>query len=133
VDSFLTGLNISSTATVNIDGPNAASIVLLGGGITQVIGTQTLITAQALDQFGNVDSGFTANIDLLISGNATGPVAVSIVSGVGSFQVNDSVVEDITISLVDNGTFGALDLSSSAIISYVSGPATALILSSVNP
>lgn len=86
---------------------------------TTVVNNQT-VTILAVDSLGNIDSSESRSVLLLASGSAVGGGTISLVNGIGSALLHDSVAESITLSLVDISGTG-FDATSTAVLIFAPG------------
>ncbi|MCX6736147.1 MAG: YDG domain-containing protein [Candidatus Parcubacteria bacterium] len=70
------------------------------------INLPTTVTIRAEDVNGNVDANYNHNVTLVTSGSATGGGVVTMVNGVGTMTIRDTVAETITLSLIDSQSTG---------------------------
>ncbi len=75
------------------------------------VNTPAVVTVQAQDDSGNIDTTYEQDVTLETSGSATGGGLVDIVGGVGHKTVTDSVAETVALSLSDTEHTG-LNVSS---------------------
>ncbi|MDH3456211.1 MAG: hypothetical protein OER90_05165, partial [Gemmatimonadota bacterium] len=99
-DTQGTGLEVSSTQDV-VFGPGIATRYVILDPPDGPVGTQILVTVEALDQFGNRATGESRDVTLLTSGSATGGGNVNINNGIGTRLINDLVPETVTLTLAD--------------------------------
>jgi hypothetical protein len=83
-----------------------------------VVGTPITVTVEAQKSNNKVDDSYQNDVTLITSGSATGGGLVDIVNGTGSLQINDFVVETVTLSLSDTEATG-LDVSSTGEINFI--------------
>ena len=128
-DTQSTGLNISSTQIVVFASGPATQFVLLNPTDTST-GTNATVTVQAQDANGNVDGNYNSDVSLTLSGSASvvgGNALVDIVSGVGTIQISNGVIETVTIGLSDTQSTG-LAVTSTQDIIFSGVPAKFVIL-----
>jgi len=102
--------------------PVAVKFVVTAASSTSVDSPVTVtVEAQKIDN--TIDTSFQDDVILNTTGSATGAGLVSIVNGVGTKQISDTVVENITLSLSDTAGAG-LDVSSTANVSFTGGTTT---------
>ena len=64
-------------------------------------GVPVTVIVQARKSNNQVDTNYQSDVTLIASGFATGAGLVTIVNGEGTLDINDAVVETITLSLLD--------------------------------
>ncbi|MDD3531156.1 MAG: hypothetical protein PHV99_00985 [Candidatus Pacebacteria bacterium] len=88
----------------------ATRLVILPPASVQV-GTPAIVTVEAQDENGNVDTTIVSGVTLRTDGSATGAGLVTMTNGVGTISLSDTVAETVTLSLSDTQSTG-LDVSS---------------------
>lgn len=81
------------------------------------VGVARIVTVRVEDNSGNVDTTFNGSATLLVSGTATGGGLMSIVSGIGTLSISDTMAETVTLSLSDTG-LTLLDVSSTRTLTF---------------
>ena len=107
----------ADSVTVALTPIVATRFVILNPGDSRISNPVT-VTVKAEDGDGNVDVTFQNDVTLNATGSATGAGLVDIINGVGTIQINDAIVETITLSLSDTQTTG-LNVSSTAQINFL--------------
>ncbi len=110
------------TATADITSstvPVVATRLVIVQPSNAVVGTVIPVTIRAEDNSGNLDTSFNNVITLFLTGAATGAGPVTIVNGIGSASINDSVAETVTLALIDAVGLG-LDISSTKNVTWTS-------------
>ncbi len=91
---------LGATTAITVTPASAVSLRLAGGG--GPIGSPTLVTATALDTYGNVDVNYTGTLHLTTTdANSTVSADVATVNGVGTFTVNSLTLGAQTLNVVD--------------------------------
>ncbi|MFZ2167662.1 MAG: MBG domain-containing protein [Minisyncoccia bacterium] len=98
----------------------ATRFVILQPSTVQV-GTPATITIEAQDNSGNVDTTIQSSVTLVASGSATGAGLVTMVNGVGTKTLQDTVAEVVNLSLSDTQSTG-LDVSSTRSLTFSATP-----------
>ena len=88
---------------------------------TVQIGTGATVTVEAQDNSGNVDTTIQSGVTLVSTGSATGAGLVTMVNGVGTKVLQDTVAETIDLSLSDTQSTG-LDVSSTQTLTFSATP-----------
>ncbi|MDD4931583.1 MAG: dockerin type I domain-containing protein, partial [Candidatus Colwellbacteria bacterium] len=83
------------------------------------IGVAVTVTIRAEDGLGNLAATYNNTVTLTASGSATGEGIVTIVNGVGTIVLNDTIAETVTLSLSDSAGTG-LDISSTKNVTWSS-------------
>ncbi len=78
------------------------------------------VTVQAQDGSGNIDTTYQKGVTLVTNGSATGGGLVTIVDGVGTLPISDTVAQSVNLSLLDSQATG-LDVSSSRQVVFAPG------------
>jgi hypothetical protein len=125
-DTQGTGLNISSSQDVVFGIAPANAFILLDPADT-VQGVATTVTVQAQNSFGTIDTAYQNDVTLVSNGSATGAGLVNIVNGIGTLQINDSIVETVHLSLSDTQSTG-LNVSSNQDVVFGIAPATRFVI-----
>ncbi|MFA6365253.1 MAG: dockerin type I domain-containing protein [Candidatus Paceibacterota bacterium] len=123
---------IDGTDTVIV---NTAPIVATRITITQptdgVVGSTIPVTVRAEDNAGNLDTTYNNSTDITLrtSGSATpqNGVVLTIMNGVGSVNITDTVAEPVTLSLTRTAS-STLDVSSTKTVTFTVGPTAQYIL-----
>jgi len=85
------------------------------------ISVPVLVTVQAQDNNGNVDTTYQTDVTLVASGSATGDGLVAITNGTGTLNINDTTDETVLLSLSDSESSG-LTVSSTGQIHFSTLP-----------
>lgn len=144
-DSSATGLDVSSTQNVTF-APGVPTQVVLVNPSNTTIGSNTTVTANVADQYGNVNTASTATFTVnasgsgkftsastgtLLSGANTGIALMQTSSGTVSLSLTDSVAETVMLSLSDtNGTGYVMTSMQDAIFSLETGNKKLCVLAS---
>lgn len=106
---------------------------------TMVAGSSTLVTVRATDAFGNVDIGYQNGITLVTGvssvtapGLTNGNVLITLVNGVGTLTLTDTIAETVNMALSDTQGTG-LNASSTASAQWIPGPTAKYILTDLSP
>jgi hypothetical protein len=112
----------TDSVTVSSVPITATRFVILPPG-NALVGASVIVTIEAQDDAGNIDTTYQQDVTLVTDGSATGGGLVSIVNGVGTKTITDTVEETVNLSLSDTATT-TLNLSStqSIVFSKVSTP-----------
>lgn len=78
------------------------------------------VTVQAQDANGNLDTTYQTSVTLVTNGSATGGGLVTMVNGVGTRNVSDTVAQTVNLSLTDSQSTG-LDVSSTRTVTFSAG------------
>ena len=134
--------NVTITGTSNaiVVSPGAATQLSVSAPSTAVAGTPINVTVTALDQFGNVATGYTGTVHFTSTDTAAVlPSDSTLTSGTGTFSVTLETAGSQTITAADkttasiNGTSGAIVVSPGAPTALsVSAPSTATFGKAVN-
>jgi hypothetical protein len=92
-----------------------------------IVGDTAVITIQAQDGAGSLDTSYNGSVTLRTTGNATPGGVVSLSGGVGTINIIDTTAESVSLSLEDTGSTG-LDVSSSKSINFLPGPTSQFIM-----
>ena len=98
----------------------ATRFVVLPVSAVQV-GSPATVTIEAQDDTGNVDTTIQSSVTLLTTGSATGAGLVTMVNGVGTKTLSDTVAETVTLSLSDTQATG-LGVSSTQDLAFSAVP-----------
>ncbi|KKL44468.1 hypothetical protein LCGC14_2365380, partial [marine sediment metagenome] len=121
------GLDISSTQNVLFSPGTATQFVILNPA-DSTAGTATTVTVQAQDANNNVDTAYNTDVTLVASGSATGEGLVTITSGVGTLDINDTVAETVNLSLSDTESTGLTFSSTQDVVFSPAGASKFVIL-----
>jgi len=80
------------------------------------------VTVRAEDNSGSVETTYQSDVTLNVSGSATGGGLVSIVNGIGTINISDSLAETVDLSLSDT-EFTGLNVSSTQNVVFAAGAA----------
>ena len=108
------------TDTANITSgviPVVATKLVIVQPSSATVGSNIVVTIRAEDNSGNLDNSFNNVITLISSGSATGAGPISIVNGIGTATMNNSVAESVVLGLLDTVGLG-LDTSSTGNASW---------------
>ncbi|MBI4993468.1 hypothetical protein HZC33_00710 [Candidatus Wolfebacteria bacterium] len=83
-------------------------------------GDTVAVTIRAEDSSGNLDTSYSGGVTLVTSGSATLGGLVSVVNGIGSVNITDTIAETVNLSLSDTQGTG-LNISSTAQIIFSPG------------
>ncbi|MEI6378216.1 MAG: YDG domain-containing protein [Candidatus Falkowbacteria bacterium] len=86
-----------------------------------------IVTVQAQDNAGSVDTTYSNDVTLVVSGSATGGGLVDIAHGVGTLRIYDTVAETVSSSLSDTQVTG-LDATSVQSLVFTPGAVTQLAI-----
>jgi len=120
-------IDATDSLTVSAVPTSAAKFVILPPG-NDTVGNPVTITIQAEKADNSIDSNYTNNVTLVVSGSATGAGVVNVVNGIGTKNISDTVAESVNLSLTDSASTG-LDISSTGVAVFNAGPATQFALS----
>jgi hypothetical protein len=81
------------------------------------IDSALIVTVQATDNSGTVNTAENRDVTLLASGSASGAGVVDVVGGSGTVLIRDRTVETVTLSLSDSATTG-LDVTATATANF---------------
>ncbi|MCK9361143.1 dockerin type I domain-containing protein [Patescibacteria group bacterium] len=98
----------------------ATRFVILNPDDAQV-GTPVIVTVQAQDNNGNVDTTYQNDVFLALDGSASGTGLVNIINGVGTRTITDLVAQNVELSLQDTQGTG-LDVSSIQHVTFSIAP-----------
>ena len=98
----------------------ATRFVILPAGPV-LVGTPAIVTVQAQDNAGNVDTTIQSGVMLSATGAATGAGLVTMVNGVGTLVLSDATAETVTLSLSDTEHTG-LNVSSTRPLTFSAIP-----------
>jgi hypothetical protein len=96
--------------------------------VDATVDSPTEVTIQAQNPDDTVDTRYQHDVTLEVTGTASGGGIVNIVNGIGTAAVSDSVMETITLSLVDSESTG-LDVSSTQDVVFAGGATSQFVLS----
>ncbi|MBT3584801.1 MAG: hypothetical protein HN509_07830, partial [Halobacteriovoraceae bacterium] len=86
--------------------PATASDYLFINPLESIIASSTTLTAQARDQYNNLDTNYQIDFDLVTDGSATHGTTVNIANGSGTIQISDLVAETVNLSMNDVNVTG---------------------------
>ncbi|MFA6407513.1 MAG: dockerin type I domain-containing protein [Candidatus Paceibacterota bacterium] len=114
----------TDNVTVNT-APIVATRITIVQPTNDVVGSTIPVTVRAEDNAGNLDTTFnnSSDITLRTSGSATpqNGVVLTIVNGVGSVNITDTVAETVTLSMTATAS-STLDVSSTKTVTFTVGP-----------
>jgi len=86
------------------------------------------VTVRAEDNSGNVDTTFGGSVTLLTSGTATGGGSMTLVNGIGTLSISDTIAEIVTLSLLHTGGT-PLNASSTRMFRFIEAAQTPISVS----
>ncbi len=115
-----TGAIASASDTFSVT-TGAVKFVFANVTSTATAGDTATLNVEAVDSFNNIDATFNQDVTVTKTGSATGGGLVTIVNGIGTSTVRDTVAETVTLGLSDTQGTG-LNVSSTAAITFEPGP-----------
>ncbi|MHB8860182.1 MAG: hypothetical protein ACYC48_00395 [Minisyncoccota bacterium] len=95
-------------------------------------GTPATVTVEAQDAAGNIDTTIQSGVTLSATGSAIGGGLVTIVNGIGTVTLRDTVAETVSLSLADTQSSG-LDVSSTRTLLFSALPVVPAARGSAGP
>ncbi len=113
-------------ATDNVTvAPGAVKFVFANAPASANAGDTVTFNVEAVDSFGAVDTSFNQDVTVTKTGSGapTGGGLVTIINGMGTSTVSDTLAETVSLALQDTQLTG-LNVSSTASVVFSAGPAT---------
>jgi len=125
------GVSNLQTFTVLQFAPGAVKFIFANAPASATAGDTVTFNVEAVDSFGAIDTSFNQDVTVTKTGSGSGAPAggglVTIINGVGTSTINDTVAETVNLAMQDTQSTG-LNVSSTASVVFSSGPATQLSL-----
>ncbi len=111
--------------------PGAVKFVFANVPGTATAGDTVTFNVEAVDSFGTIDPSFNQDVTVTKTGSAsgapTGGGLVTIINGVGTSTISDTLAETVALALQDTQSAG-LNVSSTASVAFSAGPIAKLSL-----
>jgi hypothetical protein len=95
----------------------ATKLIIIIPDTSVMVNTPTTVAIRAVNNDGDIDTGFNGAVTLNVSGSATGGGLVTLVNGVGTKVINDTAEETVNLSLQDTEGTG-LNVSDTQAIAF---------------
>jgi hypothetical protein len=123
-----TGIDDAQDAIGVTAAPVVATRFVIEDPTDGTVDASVTVTVKAVDESGDVDTGYQTDVTLLASGTATGEGLVDIVNGEGTVALSDTLAETVQLSVSDSEGTG-LNVSSTQDLVFAPGAVTQFTLS----
>ncbi len=106
-----TGISDANVSVNVMAAPIIATKFVILPTATGTVDAPTVVTIEAQDNSGNIDTSATSSVTLVVSGSATGGGLITMINGIGKANVSDHKAETVILSLSDTQGTG-LNVSS---------------------